>query len=97
MVRTNYITTNEAAGALGVTRQRVLQLIQDGRLKAEKFGNVYMIERADLLNIEEKPMGRPPKPQTAAPKAAATTTTTGRAHAGSSNSNSTSKKKGGKR
>lgn len=57
----NYITTNEAADVLGVTRQRVLQLIQDGRLKAEKFANVYMIRRGDLDRIEEKPMGRPPK------------------------------------
>ena len=57
----NYITTNEAADVLGVTRQRVLQLIQDGRLKAEKFANVYMIRRGDLDHIEEKPMGRPPK------------------------------------
>lgn len=55
------ITTNEAAALRGVTRQRILQLIQDGRLKAEKFGNVYMIQRADLSNIEAKPMGRPPK------------------------------------
>ncbi len=55
------ITTNEAASMLGVTRQRVLQLIQGGRLKAAKFGNVYMIRRGDLAHIEEKPMGRPPK------------------------------------
>jgi len=61
MSQENYITTNEAAGVLGVTRQRVLQLIQDGRLKAEKFANVYMIRRGDLDHIEEKPMGRPPK------------------------------------
>jgi excisionase family DNA binding protein len=61
MMGTNdYITTNEAASELGVTRQRVLQLIQDGRLKAEKFANVYMIPRGALSNIEEKPMGRPP-------------------------------------
>jgi excisionase family DNA binding protein len=67
MMKTNdHITTNEAAGELGVTRQRVLQLIQDGRLKAEKFANVYMIRRGDLANIEEKPMGRPPKPKTPA-------------------------------
>ena len=59
--QTENITTNEAANALGVTRQRVLQLIQDGRLKAEKFGNVYMIRRGDLDNIEQLPMGRPPK------------------------------------
>jgi excisionase family DNA binding protein len=57
----DFITTNEAAGELGVSRQRVLQLIQDGRIKAEKFANVYMIRRRDLSNIEEKPMGRPPK------------------------------------
>jgi excisionase family DNA binding protein len=61
MSRENYITTIEAAGVLGVTRQRVLQLIQDGRLKAEKFANVYMIQRGDLDHIEGKPMGRPPK------------------------------------
>jgi excisionase family DNA binding protein len=64
MSQENYITTNEAAGVLGVTRQRVLQLIQDGRLKAEKFANVYMIRRGDLDHIEEKPMGRPPKAKT---------------------------------
>ena len=39
MGREDYITTNEAASELGVTRQRVLQLIQDGRIKAEKFAN----------------------------------------------------------
>jgi excisionase family DNA binding protein len=61
MSREDYISTNDAAGVLGVTRQRVLQLIQDGRLKAEKFANVYMIRRGDLNHIEEKPMGRPPK------------------------------------
>lgn len=64
MSQENYITTNEAAGVLGVTRQRVLQLIQDGRLKAEKFANVYMIRRGDLDHIEERPMGRPPKAST---------------------------------
>ncbi len=73
--RVNYITTNEAAGELGVTRQRVLQLIQDGRLKAEKFGNVYIIERGALSNIEEKPMGRPPKQVTANTTASNGTTT----------------------
>jgi excisionase family DNA binding protein len=61
MSRENYITTKEASDVLGVTRQRVLQLIQDGRIKAEKFANVYMIRRRDLNHIEERPMGRPPK------------------------------------
>ena len=61
MSRETYITTKEASDVLGVTRQRVLQLIQDGRIKAEKFANVYMIRRVDLDHIEERPMGRPPK------------------------------------
>lgn len=67
---TENITTNEAASVLGVTRQRVLQLIQDGRLKAEKFGNVYMIRRGDLDHIEALPMGRPPKSAPAGEKPA---------------------------
>lgn len=62
-----HITTNEAAKELGVTRQRVLQLIRDGRLKAKKFADVYMIQRADLSNIAEKPMGRPPKRKASGP------------------------------
>jgi excisionase family DNA binding protein len=61
MSRENYITTKEASGVLGVTRQRVLQLIQDDRIKAEKFADVYMIRRVDLNHIEERPMGRPPR------------------------------------
>jgi excisionase family DNA binding protein len=64
MGREDYISTNDAAGALGVTRQRVLQLIQDGRLKAEKFASVYMIRRGDLDRIEARPVGRPPKSKT---------------------------------
>ena len=89
MERTENITTNEAASLLGVTRQRVLQLIQDGRLKAEKFGNVYMIRRGDLEHIQSLPMGRPPKSLPAAQK-----TATGQIRA--SNGAST-KKKGGKK
>ncbi len=85
----DYITTNEAASVLGVTRQRVLQLIQDGRLKAEKFANVYMIPRDALSNIEEKPMGRPPKTLPATAKAATQS-------ANASNQGSTGKKKGKK-
>jgi excisionase family DNA binding protein len=67
MSREDYISTNDAAGVLGVTRQRVLQLIQDGRIKAKKFANVYMIRRGELDHIEERPMGRPPSKKAAKP------------------------------
>jgi excisionase family DNA binding protein len=56
-----YISTNEAADRLGITRQRVLQLIKGGRLPAEKFASVYMIRPADLKRVEDRPQGRPPK------------------------------------
>jgi excisionase family DNA binding protein len=54
------ISTAEAADALGITRQRVIQLIAAGRLKAEKFASVYMIRRGDLSAVEDRPQGRPP-------------------------------------
>ncbi len=56
-----YLSTNDAAQHLGITRQRVLQLIKSERLKAEKFANVYMIRRANLAAVEERTQGRPPK------------------------------------
>jgi excisionase family DNA binding protein len=90
MERTENITTNEAASLLGVTRQRVLQLIQDGRLKAAKFGNVYMIRRGDLEHIQSLPMGRPPKSLPAAQKPA-----TGRIR--EKDGTSKGRKKGGKK
>ena len=55
------ISTNEAAERLGISRQRVLQLIEAGRLPATKFANVYMIRGEDLKQVEDRPQGRPPK------------------------------------
>jgi excisionase family DNA binding protein len=58
-----YISTSEAALALGISRQRVLQLIRGERLKATKFANVFMIRRTDLAAVEDRPQGRPPAPK----------------------------------
>ncbi len=65
----DYVSTSDAATALGITRQRVLQLIKHDRLKAEKFANVYMIRRSDLAAVEDRSPGRP-KTTTAANKRA---------------------------
>ncbi len=63
-----FLSTNDAAQHLGITRQRVLQLIKSERLRAEKFANVYMIRRVDLAAVEDRPQGRPPNaPATASP------------------------------
>lgn len=61
MADEEYISTTDAAEKLGITRQRVLQLIDDGRLDAKKFAGVYMIRRASLANVEDRKPGRPPK------------------------------------
>lgn len=68
MTDEEYISTNEAAEQLGISRQRILQLIDDGRLDAKKFANVYMIRRASLTNVEDRKPGRPPKAKTEASK-----------------------------
>ena len=56
-----YISTTDAAERLGITRQRVLQLIEAGRLPASLFANVYMIRESDLKLVEDRQPGRPPK------------------------------------
>ncbi len=56
-----YLSTTDAAKALGITRQRVLQLIKQERLPATKFANVYMVRASGLDAVKERPIGRPPK------------------------------------
>jgi len=55
------ITTEEAAGRLGVTATRVRAMIAAGRLPAHKFGPVYMILESDLQLVKNRKTGRPPK------------------------------------
>lgn len=55
------LTTNEAASLLGVTVQRIHQFIKDGRLPAEKMGRDYIIKEDDLMLVEDRKVGRPPK------------------------------------
>lgn len=73
----DYVSVNEAAKLKGVTRQRILQYINDGRLPAQKFADVYMIRRQDLDAVELKPPGRPRKAQ-----AVKTVTQTGKKRSG---------------
>lgn len=55
------LTTNQAAEKLGVSRRRVLALIEAGRLPADKFGDAYMIDEKDLELVRERKIGRPKK------------------------------------
>ena len=55
------ISTNEAAERLGITRRRIVALILDGRLTAQKVGRDYVIDEKDLKLVEDRKPGRPPK------------------------------------
>jgi excisionase family DNA binding protein len=55
------LTTSEAAAKLGVSKRRVIALIETGKLPAERFGNAYVINEADLKLVEDRKPGRPPK------------------------------------
>lgn len=57
------ISVSDAADVLGVSRQRVLQLIDLGKLGARKIAGVYLISRPDVTTLKKtarKP-GRPSK------------------------------------
>ena len=55
------ISTAEAAKRLGVTADRVRKMIEAKRLKATKFGNVWMIDPKDLDAVKDRKVGRPRK------------------------------------
>ena len=59
----NLVTVSEAASLLGVSRQRVLNLITAGQLEAEKLGAYYVLQ-ADSVNrfaAKDRKPGRPPR------------------------------------
>jgi excisionase family DNA binding protein len=65
-----WLTTQQAAEALGVTAGRIRQMIVDKQLPTAKFGHIHMIKKSDLKLVEDRKVGRPPKPKDEkAPKA----------------------------
>lgn len=58
-----YSTTKEAGERLGVTPDRVRQLISEGVIKAEKFGRDNFISETELKRVEklDRKPGRPSK------------------------------------
>lgn len=55
------LTVAEAAKELNIGVRRVHVLITSERLPAEKLGSYYVIKRADLDLVRDRPTGRPPK------------------------------------
>jgi excisionase family DNA binding protein len=57
------LTVQEAAERLGRHESRVRALCREGRIPAQKFGHIWMIERTDLEKFAKipRPRGRRPK------------------------------------
>lgn len=56
-----YITTGEAAVALGLSVQRTVALCREKKLPATKVGQAYFIKIEDLAMAENRKPGRPRK------------------------------------
>ena len=57
----DYLTVPQAAAKRGVSRQAILHLIEEGKLKATQMGRVWLIHKDDLSAYTPGIGGRPPK------------------------------------
>jgi excisionase family DNA binding protein len=53
-INSNYVTCAEAANTLGFSHDHVRKLINQGRLKAEKLGRNWIIEKKNLDKIHRQ-------------------------------------------
>jgi excisionase family DNA binding protein len=58
-----FIGTSTAADLLGVSPNRIRQLISSGQLPAERVGRTFVILRTDLDSFAAQPPGRPRHPR----------------------------------
>jgi excisionase family DNA binding protein len=61
MSSTDLLSVSQAAEKLGISRWRINQLINSGRLPAQKVGRAYVVKESDLKLIEDRKPGRPSK------------------------------------
>jgi excisionase family DNA binding protein len=53
------LSTAQVASRLGVTRQRILELIEGERLPATKVGRAYVVRLGDVTALTLNKVGRP--------------------------------------
>jgi excisionase family DNA binding protein len=58
----------QTAKLLGVTRQRVHDLIKNGQIVARKLGRYYYIENIELERYQNQPTGKPYQPRSTNPQ-----------------------------
>jgi excisionase family DNA binding protein len=57
------MTVTECAELLDLSRQRVLQLIAEGRLPAQKIGSVWIVAAEDARAFKRLPRGKAGAPR----------------------------------
>ena len=62
------ISVAQAATQLGITRQRVHDLIKNSQIIAQKLGRYYYIEAAELDRYRAQPLGKPYQPRSTTSK-----------------------------
>lgn len=50
----NFLSSADAAELLGLSKERIIELINQGRIKAEKFGRSWIIEKKQLKGIKRQ-------------------------------------------
>jgi len=62
----DWITTAEAAKLTGYSRKHIIRLAESGKVKGQRFGDVWQIDRRSLLaylkEVEKLGAKRGPKP-----------------------------------
>lgn len=56
---TDLFTIPEAARYFGISRQRMWLLVSQGRVRAQRVGQSWLIKQRDMLKINWKGAGRP--------------------------------------
>ncbi len=57
------LSVAQAVELLGVTRQRVHELIKKGQIVARKLGRYYYIEAGEIDRYKNQPTGKPYQPR----------------------------------
>ncbi|MBW4536554.1 MAG: helix-turn-helix domain-containing protein [Pleurocapsa minor HA4230-MV1] len=57
------LSVTQTAQVLGVTRQRVHDLVKNGQIIARKLGHYYYIETTEIERYMNQPIGKPYQPR----------------------------------
>ncbi len=62
------LSVSQTAQVLGVTRQRVHNLIKNGQITAHKLGRYYYISTSEIESYRDQPLGKPYQPRSTIPE-----------------------------